>query len=270
MSQIIPFFGTMESIKKYIEPFCGALGASLNANLPDGVEIKLSDANRDIVELYEEIIRDPRDVEDLVNQFPRDEASYYEIRAWDRDPLWPGNKSKLERAARTLYLNKNGFNGLYRTNRHGYFTTPWCRNPSTNLIDVTGHEEFIDFLQNKVHVSISDWRIPVDAAGAGDLIYCDPPYVDLKDPKKDFSGYLGAFGWSDQVELERKLREAYNRGAKVVISNSWCDATLELYKEWNIESISAPRYLSAKVSSRGDIKELCAWLHPTKTATHST
>lgn len=261
MPQIIPFFGSMDSIKKYIEPFCGALGASLNANLPNNVEIKLSDANRDIIELYEEIKDDPKKVEDLANAFLRDEATYYEIRAWDREVGWPNNKTRLERAARTLYLNKNGFNGLYRTNRHGYFTTPWCRYPSPNPFDVTGHKEFIEFLRSKAQVKLSDWRVPVEEAGEGDLIYCDPPYVNLRDPKKDFSGYLGAFGWNEQVELEKKLKEANKRGAKVVASNSWCEATLELYKDWNIESISAPRHLSAKASSRGDIKELCAWLH---------
>lgn len=251
----------MDSIKKYIEPFCGALGASLNANIPSHVEIKLSDANNDIIDLYEEIKLDARAVETLVNTFSKDEKTYYEIRAWDRHPDWPSNKTRLERACRTLYLNKNCFNGLYRTNKHGYFTTPWCRHPSPNPIDVTNHTDFIDFLRNRVDISRNDWRIPVESAGEGDLIYCDPPYVDLKDPQKDFKGYLGAFGWNEQVELENKLKEANKRGAKVIASNSWCDATLELYKEWNIESISAPRHLSGKASSRGDIKELCAWLH---------
>lgn len=261
MPSIVPFFGSWHCIKKYVEPFCGALGASLNANVPPHVRVELSDANSDIIELYEEVRLDPLRVEQLVNSFPRDEVTYYEIRAWDRDPLWPHNKTRSERAARTLYLNKIGFNGLYRTNRHGHFTTPWCRKPSTNPIDVTGHTQFIEFLRNKANIQISDWKDVVDSTGEGDLVYCDPPYVDLKDPKKDFTGYLGAFGWKEQILLKEKLEEANGRGARVVASNSWCEATLELYKDWNIECISAPRHLSAKASSRGDIKELLAWLH---------
>ena len=253
-------WGGWVGVKRYIEPFCGALGSALNAGVPSAVEVVLSDANRDLVEMYEEVVRDAQGLEDAANAMATDEVSFYAYRAWDRDPAWPGNRTKVERAARTLYLNKRGFNGLYRTNRQGYFTTPWCRNPEPRKIDAVGHGAFISFLQTHGVPKLSDWRDPVRGAGEGDLVYCDPPYVDLKDPKKDFSGYLGAFGWKDQVELRDELEAANARGARVVVSNSWCDATVELYDRWNRVQVSAPRNLSAKAGSRGTISELVAWL----------
>lgn len=260
MGVISPHLGTWNGVTRYVEPFCGALGSALNAPVPTGVDILLGDANRDIVELYEEVARDAKELQDAANAMATDEVSYYAYRAWDRDPLWPHNHTKLERAARTLYLNKRGFNGLYRTNKHGYFTTPWCRNPTPNAIDVTSHKGFISFVQSRATIVNQDWKTTVQSTGQGDVVYCDPPYVDLKDPKRDFSGYLGAFGWKDQVALRDELEAANGRGARVIVSNSWCDATIELYDKWNRVAISAPRNLSAKASSRGTISELVAWL----------
>lgn len=260
MSHINPHLGDWKGVKRYVEPFCGALGSALNASVPDGVDIVLSDANRDIIELYEEVSRDAKGVQDLANSWSGAEEDYYAIRSWDRDPAWPASKTKLERAARTLYLNKRGFNGLYRSNRHGYFTTPWCRNPHPKPIDVVGHVRFIDFIKNRASLSVRDWKDVVRSCGEGDVLYCDPPYVDLKDPKRDFCGYIGAFGWSEQVSLRDELVSASDRGARVVASNSWCDATLELYAGWNQECMSAGRHLSAKAESRGKISELLAWL----------
>ena len=260
MGSISPVFGSWTDVKRYVEPFCGALGSALNAEVPLHVEIVLSDANRDLIELYEELVRDEHGLEVVANALATDEVSYYAIRAWDRDPLWPSNRTKQERAARTLYLNKRGFNGLYRTNRQGYFTTPWCRNPTPRKIDVVGHNIFISFLKTRGLPLLSDWRHVIASCGEGDVVYCDPPYIDLKDPKRDFSGYLGVFGWKDQVALRDELVAANARGARVIVSNSWCEATLELYAGWSQQSISAQRNLSAKAGSRGTISELLAWL----------
>lgn len=260
MNVIAPYLGSWVGVRRYVEPFAGALGSSLNAGVPQGVEVVLSDANRDLVELYEEVVRAPGEVEMMANGLPVDEEGYYFVRGWDREVGWPESRTKLERAARTLYLNKRGFNGLYRMNRHGYFTTPWGRNPNPKPIDVCGHVEFIDFVRQRGPVKLCDWRGVVQGCGQGDVVYCDPPYVDLNDPKKDFGGYIGSFGWGEQVSLRDAVEAAVERGARVVMSNSWCEATLELYSKWNIVEISVGRHIASKATSRGKISELLAWL----------
>lgn len=259
MGVIAPYLGDWVGVRRYVEPFAGALGSSLNAGVPGGVEVVLSDANRDLVDLYREVARDAVAVEEAANALPVGEAGYYAVRGWDREVGWPSSRTVLERAARTLYLNKRGFNGLYRVNRRGYFSTPWGRVDDPKPIDVCGHVEFIEFIR-RWPVALSDWRDVVRGCGEGDVVYCDPPYVDLKDPKRDFGGYIGAFGWSDQVVLRDELRLAAERGARVVASNSWCPATLELYDGWNVVEVSAPRHISARAASRGKVSELLAWL----------
>lgn len=262
MPHIRPHLGQWEGVKRYVEPFAGALGSSLNAGVPAGVKLVLSDANGELVNLYDQLLVDPAGVERMANSLPCDEASYYEVRAWDRSPGWPSDRTPLERAARVLYLNKRGFNGLYRINRLGYYTTPWGRNPSAGPIRVTDNIEFLEFLQRAGGVAWAQWDTVVQQAAAGDVVYCDPPYVDLKDPTREFGGYVGGFGWSEQVRLRDELVAASLRGARVIVSNSHCTQTIELYRAWEQAEIKAPRSISRNGKSRGSISEIVAWLPP--------
>lgn len=261
MPSIVTNFGNMANVKRYFEPFCGSLGSALNSNISKEIEMFLSDINVEIIELYEEIKKSPINLENLVNSFPSDETGYYEIRNWDRHPNWPENKTQIERAARTLYLNKRGFNGLYRKNKKGFFTASWNKNLNPQKIDVLNHSDFINFInQNNIKISCLGWEDAIKNCGKNDLIYADPPYVDLKDHKKSFSGYVGNFEWEEQIRLRNTLIELSKKGAHVVVSNSWCEQTIELYKDWNISEIKAPRLMSSKSSSRGSISELVAWI----------
>jgi DNA adenine methylase len=259
MDQIRPLLGGWEGIDRWVEPFCGSLGGALNAGIPEGVEAVLSDANGDVINLHLELARDPLAVELAANALPTGEAAYYEIRSWDREEGWPCGRTPLERAARCLYLNKRGFNGLYRTNRSGQFSTPWNRNANPRPIDVMGHRELLDLVRRHPP-SVADWSDVVSSCGAGDLVYCDPPYVDPKDPRKEFLGYVGNFGWGEQVRLRDALEAAHARGARVVVSNSWCDATLELYAGWEVTELTAERYVSCRADGRRPVSEVLARL----------
>jgi len=259
MSQIKPALGDWRGVKRYIEPFAGALGSSFSAGVPDGVSVLLSDANLELIEFYQAVKENPKEVERIANALPVGEEGYYSVRAWDRTEGWKGVYSVYERAARTIYLNRRGFNGLYRINNKGFFTTPWNKNQSPSKIILTGNVEFLNFL-NRSQVFHSSWRDVVSNGGLGDVIYCDPPYVDLKNPEKDFGGYIGSFGLKEQRELRDELQLANARGARVVISNSYCDETRQLYKDWRVEEIFATRRLASNPSSRGKTSEILAWL----------
>ena len=234
------------------------MGSALNANIPEGVKVVLSDANWELINFYNVVKSQPEKVEALANSWTHEENSYYEIRNWDRSEDWRERHSPLEIAARTIYLNKRCFNGLYRINVKGNFNSPWNRGKNFRKINVVDHVECLEFLQ-KIDITLSDWSPIVENTFKGDLLYCDPPYVDTKNAKANFNGYMKRFGFSEQVELRDALIRASERGVKVVVSNSWCDETIELYKEFCIKEITASRTIGSTAGSRGTIKELLAW-----------
>lgn len=258
MKQINAHFN-WSGIIRYVEPFAGALGSALNADVPGDVSIEISDVNWELVHFYATVRDYPTEVEVLANSWSHEESAYYQIRDWDKEPGWRTLKSPIEIAARTLYLNKRGFNGLYRVNpKTGCFNVSWNHAKKCMPISLTNKIDCLTFLK-RANVFLSDWKPVVQTTTMGDLLYCDPPYVIPNRPTAASAVYVNDFGFSQQVALRDELLAARNRGVRVVATNSWCDTTLELYKDFNIVELTAQRSLSRAGATRGAIKELLAW-----------
>ena len=255
-----------EGITRYVEPFVGALGSAVNAEVPDGVQVCLSDVNSELVRFYDQWLLQAQAVQDLANSWSTTESTYYQIRSWDRDDE---ARTTLQWAARTLYLNKRGFNGLYRLNSKGQCNVPWNRNVNAKRIDVIDCR-FTNFLKRADGVTCADAFEVINGCGAGDLVYCDPPYVDVTDPLKRFGGYVGAFGPDQQGQLRDAVQSAAARGAQVLVSNSWCSATLDLYANFEQHEITAPRSISCKANGRGAVTELLAVLNGHQTTSETS
>lgn len=261
MKSIVPFMGNTARYKRYIEPFCGALGSVINVPLRPGTEILLSDLNWDVINLYEQLRLDAEAVEKIANSLPQGKAGYLDVRAWDRDPGWRQKRSPQEQAARFIYLNKTCFNGLTRYNKQGQFNTPWGHKQRKVSIDITSERASLDTIRRSKFF-VESYESSIARAGEGDLIYSDPPYINTDDPKKAFNGYMSDFTWGDQIKLRDLLVEASERGAYVVASNSECDAAKQLYSGFNIYIVGAERYISCKSSGRGKCREIIAVLPP--------
>ena len=106
----------------YYEPFFGG-GAILFSLLPKKAVI--NDINSELINVYKTVKYHSEDLirktEDYKNK--DSEEFYYDIRAWDREESFK-KLNKVKMAARTIYLNKTCYNGLYRVNQSGFFNTP--------------------------------------------------------------------------------------------------------------------------------------------------
>ena len=115
----------------YVEPFLGGGSMFFSLQPTDAV---LSDINEELINLYI-VLRN--NVEELIEDLKRHkntEEYYYECRGQDREAgFW--RKSNIERASRTLYLNKTCFNGLYRVNSYGYFNVPFGFRTNPKIVD---------------------------------------------------------------------------------------------------------------------------------------
>lgn len=93
---------------------------------------------------------------------------------------------------------------------------------------------------------------------AGDVIYCDPPYIPASTTANFTSYHTDGFTSAQQEKLARMLRIAAKRGRHVVASNSETDAAKALYADFTITPITARRSVSAKAASRADAGEIIA------------
>ena len=122
LRQLEEFFP--HEIDRYIEPFIGggAVFFHLKHRFPD-MRPLLRDSNKELINCYR-VVRDrPEDLMRLLDEHTRAfrlEGGDYFYGIRKQNDL----TDDLARAARTIFLNKTCFNGLWRVNAKGEFNTP--------------------------------------------------------------------------------------------------------------------------------------------------
>jgi DNA adenine methylase len=235
----------------YREPFLGG-GAMFFYLRPERAH--LSDSVRALINAYGMV---QSSVDPLIKRLEalretHSSEQYYAIRdRFNGEPKAP----KLERAAWLIYLNKTCFNGLFRTNKGGVFNVPEGRFVNPRVVD-PDRIRLASALLARATLTCAPFDDLLKSAKKGDLIYLDPPYVPLS-RTSSFSSYSeGAFRHEDHVRLADVYRKLHDRGCKLVLSNSDTPTVRELYKGFDIHTLSAPRAISAKASTRGATTEL--------------
>ncbi|WP_337587681.1 Dam family site-specific DNA-(adenine-N6)-methyltransferase [Nosocomiicoccus massiliensis] len=185
----------------YYEPFIG--GGAVFFELQHTPSL-INDYNTELVNVYE-TIRDNIDelVEELKIHDAKNSKDYYlEVRAWDRTDNYL-NRTNVERAARFIYMNKTGFNGLYRVNKKNQFNVPYGKYVNPNIVNEGLLREVSEFLnEDGIRITAGDFEEAVKDAKAGDFIYFDPPYAPLDVDLNNFVGYTdNGFGYDEQLRL---------------------------------------------------------------------
>ena len=211
----------------------------------------VNDVNLDLVATYI-VMRDC--IEDLISGLnelvARNTAEdYYEIRA--QDPT-----TDIERAIRLIYLNRTGFNGLYRVNGKGKFNVPWGKLKSPTICNESLLRANSKWLQN-VDIRSGSYSSACEDAEAGDFVYFDPPYIPLSQTSS-FSKYSkDDFQILDQFALAGVVEGLVERGVNVMLSNSFTPETVNIFgKILDLRILDVTRSISAKVSSRGRVQEV--------------
>ena len=244
-----------KSIPHYVEPFLGggAVFFFLRSTGRLTGTVRLSDINAELINAYCAIQDDVQTVlEKLkIHRLNHSKEYYYEVRLQEC-------KQGPVGAARMIYLNKTGYNGLYRVNRSGHFNVPFGRYVNPGIFDEENLLKISEALQG-VDLSVRSYEQTIKETGRGDFIYADPPYVPLT-ATSDFTGYIpGGFGLKEQQALAQALREAGGRGAHFLQSNSATDTVRKLYQDFTLETVQATRMINCNGASRGKIDELIAY-----------
>ena len=238
----------------YFEPFVGG-GAVLFDIAPDNATV--NDLNSELINLYEIVKANVEELINLLLTYPNAPDFFYALRKLDRDEDLYTSLSSVERAARTVYLNKTCFNGLYRVNRAGQFNTPFGRYKNPNICD-EHNLRAVSYYFNTANIRFlaGDYKLAVASASAGDFVYLDPPY-DPINSTSSFTNYAATgFTQENQIELKKLCDNLTSRGIKFMLSNSATEFITDLYSDYNIELVSASRAINSIASKRGKIDEV--------------
>ncbi len=238
-----------EHITTYYEPFLG--GAAVFFALARSNRFEhaiLTDKNPELVDVYRAVQQDVESVIEELSRMTHSEQAYYHIRAQKPRGL-------IKRAARTIYLNRTGYNGLYRVNRSGEFNVPFGRYKNPKYCDPPRLRAASLALQD-AEIFVSDFEQATRDATKGDAVYFDPPYVPLS-PTSNFTAYQREpFGLGEQERLAILFDELGRRHVHAVLSNSDTPITQQLYKPFHVDKVSMPRAINSRASGRGNVGEL--------------
>ncbi len=249
LSQIDSFLP--KDIEAYVEPFLGG-GALFFYLLPENAV--LIDNNPVLINAYRVIKESVDELIELLKLHKNEEEYYYTIRNVDRTKEFK-EWSDVEKASRTIYLNRCCYNGLYRVNSKGQFNVPFGKYKNPNFCHEKNLRAVHEVLQN-VEIIHDSFKKCVDYANENTFFYIDPPYIPLS-KTANFTSYTQEnFTEENQIELKEVIDTLTSRGSKVMLSNSCHKSIMVLYEDYIINVVRAKRVINSKASKRGEIKEV--------------
>ena len=234
---------------KYYEPFVGA-GAVLLELQPKTAVI--NDANTELINVYQVIKEQPIDLINLLKEYEKKHCKeyYYFIRNLDRDILNFKRLSSLEKAARTIYLNRTCYNGLYRVNKSGFFNTPVGYNTSIQIVNekgILGIHEYL--ISADITIMNTNYKEALEGIGKNDFVFLDPPYYPMN--RDSFIRYDSSyFDVAAQEELKKVCDELTQKGVRFIETNSNCPEIKTLYAQYNQHIVDVRRCINARTEGR--------------------
>lgn len=231
-----------KSFNNYIEPFIGG-GALFFYLSPNSAVI--ADSNPELINLYQQVAKDYKPVFKLLKKMPNIEEFFYQERSKKFEELSP-----IQAAARTIYLNRTCFNGLFRVNKSGGFNVPFGRYKDPKIVDAELLKSASEALAGTTIV-LGDYKQVLQTyAKKGDLVFLDPPYLPISQ-YSDFQRYTKEqFYEDDHRELAAEVKRLSEIGCHVLLTNSNHPLVHELYSEFHIEVLSTKRNINSRAALR--------------------
>ena len=240
LSELLP--KVPASYGRYIEPFFGG-GALFFALQPENAII--ADSNPELINMYRQVADNVDEVIRYLKKYENTSEVFYEVRSLEWETL-----PQAEAAARTIFLNRTCFNGLYRVNKQGKFNVPYGKYKNPKICDEDGLRAASAALK-KAEILCGDYLLVLDHyAQPGDFVFLDPPYLPISE-YSDFKRYTKEqFYEEDHIELAKIIMRLHERGCHVVLTNSNHPLVHELYAPFAIEVIQTKRHISCNGSTR--------------------
>src|SRR3954468_12340634 len=278
LPELRPFYPP--AFARYFEPFLGSGAVFLdlhNGGRLEGCDVHLSDINADIIGCYR-AVRD--DVDAVIAALRGHDRSYragggahfYKVRDRDFNPARlevhasddPAAAYTPALAAMLIFLNRTGFNGLFRLNARGAFNVPHGRNTNPRICDEDNLRAYSRLLSRPgMRLEVCGFDVMLERPGRGDFVYLDPPYAPVSGTAR-FTAYTsGGFDELAQSRLQRAVLRLTARGSSILLSNSAAPQIRALYARdrralkagLHASTVSARRAINSRASSRGPVRE---------------
>lgn len=234
---------------KYYEPFFG--GGALFFYLKPKKAV-INDFNIQLMSMYQNLCNHCDEIKSLLdiyqnkyNSLSKDEQLnfYYSLRNKYNQKI-SAQLNDAETASLLIFLNKSGFNGLYRVNKEGNYNVPSAHRTKLHLYDKNNLIEVSKLLKN-AQIMSGDFEQAVKTANHGDFVFFDSPYF------KTFDNYQAdGFSIEDHKRLANIFDILTNRGVKCILTNSDTAFIKELYSKYNIKEIYVKRMVNRNANNR--------------------
>ena len=278
LPELRPFYP--QRFNRYVEPFLGSGAVFLdlhNGGFLDGRDVRLSDINADVIGCYRAVRDSPGEVIGALRALEagyrsKGAAHFYDVRDRQFNParqaiLASGDPAAAYTpalAAMLIFLNRTGYNGLFRVNARGAFNVPAGRYLNPTICDETNIRAWSAALSDpRVSLAASAFEDALADAGQDDFVYLDPPYAPLSGTARFTSYTSGGFDAFQQEALQRTVIAMASRGASVLLSNSAAPQIRALYAGrgaahhagLRATTVAARRAINSRAASRGPVRE---------------
>lgn len=234
-----------------IEPFVGGGAVFLNVQ-PN--KLIINDLNQELMTAYRVIKDTPKPLINLLQEYEKNHSQEFYEQLKQKDPK---NLTHLEIAARFIYLNKTGYNGLYRVNSQGIFNVPFGQKAKIKLFERNNILAVSDYLYvADCQILDQDYRKLLSLIKENDFLFVDPPYDS--ENGNGFSSYTtNKFTRQNQQELAQFLKECEKKGANWLLTNHATEFIKELYCDYWQFTFKAQRFINCQGDKRiGEAQEI--------------
>lgn len=234
----------------YYEPFFGGGALFFDVQPEHAV---LNDINDQLINMYQQIRTDVNRItvhllewQNIYNSFSTDESKsmFYMRQRRIYNNCLDQNAHTAFSAALLIFLNKSGFNGLYRINHSGQYNVPSGHKETLNIINQGNLRLVADSLQNAELCSM-DFEQACQTAKEGDFIFFDSPYYHTFDTYQ-----AGGFSVKEHERLAGLFRRLTDKNIFCMATNNACEEIRTLYHGFSIETIPVRRMINRDASHR--------------------
>lgn len=230
------------NINTYYEPFIGG-GAVFFDLAPN--KYLISDSNPELINAYKMVASKPNEIIQQLSNMKNTPEFFYELRLLKYESL-----DNVSAAARTIYLNRTCFNGLYRVNKNGEFNVPYGKYKNPDFIQKDRIIDCSKLLKSR-SIKCMDFRSFDELEfDKNDFVFFDPPYVPLEG-YADFKRYTKEQFYEDsQQDLAGIFNRLAKKNVRLVLTNSNTPLVNQLYDGFEKIVVNSKRNISSKASTR--------------------